>query len=334
MNGATTLVAMIDVPSGSFSISGWATSVNSWFEKNASGTNAIADRDHGVQQARPQLEQVRDQRAFGQRLRLTPAWTHRVASGVSVGGSAGGGASVAAGAGGGAWIVDAGCGRVARRVVSVLASCSSWVLSWRAMPRALPAQRPRSAASFGSRCWPEHQQRDAEDQHDLGEADLEHAGQAFGLLSDLAASARSLKSASLPVRSLSCWVASSSPFVDGLLEAAHGGAEVGADAAQPLGAEQHQCNHEDDQEFAKTDSHCCLRRGQPEADGNDTRIRLRVRLRRRGAQPERDRTVVGERNLHVRAEPAERHTFGELPSRGRARRARTAADRVPAPPRP
>ena len=41
MNGATTLVAISDVPSGSFSISGWATSVNSSFEKNASGTNTM-----------------------------------------------------------------------------------------------------------------------------------------------------------------------------------------------------------------------------------------------------------------------------------------------------
>ena len=32
MNGATTLVAMSEVPSGSFSRSGRATSVNSWFE--------------------------------------------------------------------------------------------------------------------------------------------------------------------------------------------------------------------------------------------------------------------------------------------------------------
>ena len=42
MNGATTLVAMIEVPSGSFSISGWATSVNSWFEKNTSGVKHTA----------------------------------------------------------------------------------------------------------------------------------------------------------------------------------------------------------------------------------------------------------------------------------------------------
>ena len=42
MNGATTLVAISDVPSGSFSISGRATSVNSSFWKNASGTKQIA----------------------------------------------------------------------------------------------------------------------------------------------------------------------------------------------------------------------------------------------------------------------------------------------------
>ena len=41
MNGETTLVAMIEVPSGNFSISGCATSVNSWFEKKASGMKQI-----------------------------------------------------------------------------------------------------------------------------------------------------------------------------------------------------------------------------------------------------------------------------------------------------
>ena len=38
MNGEMTLVAINDVPAGSFSISGRATSVNSSFWKNASGT--------------------------------------------------------------------------------------------------------------------------------------------------------------------------------------------------------------------------------------------------------------------------------------------------------
>ena len=41
MNGETTLVAMSDVPSGSWSISGFATSVNSSFWKNASGTKQM-----------------------------------------------------------------------------------------------------------------------------------------------------------------------------------------------------------------------------------------------------------------------------------------------------
>jgi len=41
MNGDTTLVAMIDVPSGSFSISGCAISVNSRLETKASGTKQI-----------------------------------------------------------------------------------------------------------------------------------------------------------------------------------------------------------------------------------------------------------------------------------------------------
>ena len=41
MNGEMTLVAIKDVPAGSFSISGRATSVNSSFWKKASGTKQI-----------------------------------------------------------------------------------------------------------------------------------------------------------------------------------------------------------------------------------------------------------------------------------------------------
>ena len=41
MNGETTLVAISEVPSGSFSISGCATSVNSSFEKKANGMNTM-----------------------------------------------------------------------------------------------------------------------------------------------------------------------------------------------------------------------------------------------------------------------------------------------------
>ena len=42
MNGDTTLVAISDVPAGSLSISGFATSVKSSFWKNASGVKQMA----------------------------------------------------------------------------------------------------------------------------------------------------------------------------------------------------------------------------------------------------------------------------------------------------
>ena len=83
MNGATTLVAISDVPSGSLSISGRATSVKSSFWKKASGTKHDGGGDDRAQQPVAQLEQVRDQRAFGERFGLTRALGSSVLSGAA-----------------------------------------------------------------------------------------------------------------------------------------------------------------------------------------------------------------------------------------------------------
>ena len=68
MNGATRLVAIIEVPCGIFSISGIAISVNSSFGKERAGDEQHDDRDDGAQQPVAQLHQMRDQRAFGELL--------------------------------------------------------------------------------------------------------------------------------------------------------------------------------------------------------------------------------------------------------------------------
>src|SRR5690606_7033888 len=101
-----------------------------------------------------------------------------------------------------------------------------------------------------------HQKRKAQDQNDLGKANLEHAARkpsdARGLAARLAR-ARIEVGVLVVVRELLVLFFFS--FGQRLSESSHRAAQIGADRAQALRAENEQRDREDDQQLFETDAH-------------------------------------------------------------------------------
>src|SRR5512139_308985 len=127
-------------------------------------------------------------------------------------------------------------------------SCSSWVRSWRAIARALPAQRPRSAASFGSRAGP----RTSSARPKIRMISVKPTSN----IRSARLAVRLGRGAFLEVRVFRGRLLLGELFrllvfalAHGLLEATHGRAEVRTDGLELLRPEQHERDHEDDEQF-------------------------------------------------------------------------------------
>src|SRR6188474_1183961 len=242
MKGATTLVAISELPSGSLSISGCATIVNRSLEKNASGRKTIAiaiiDRSSRSRSSSRCEISVPSASCSGSRVSGLIGPARRRSLG---------------GAGRRRRVDGPRLGRrIAQRVVLRL------LLELRTELSSHGAGAPRPAAQVGRELrqslWSEHQQSDREDQRDLGEADLEHTSDA-GLAVRLDGALALLEVRILATQVLDLPGGLLLALVDRLLEAPDGGAEIGADAAQLLRPEEDQGDDEDDEQLTKPDSH-------------------------------------------------------------------------------
>src|SRR5262245_34923161 len=162
MKGATTLVAISELPSGSLSMSGFATSENSSFEKNASGTKttktAIVDLSSRSRSSSRCEISVPSASCSGSRLSelIGPA---RLRGGICGPGR------------------RRGVNRLLRRRVAERVVLR-FLFELRAQLPRHRARAPGPAAEIRGELRQalraEHQERDPEDQDDLGKSDLEH----------------------------------------------------------------------------------------------------------------------------------------------------------------
>jgi len=76
MKGAITLVAIIEPPAGSFLHQRLCDELEQLVGVDHTGDRQDYDRNGRAQQPVAQLQQVGDQRAFGQRLRITARFAH------------------------------------------------------------------------------------------------------------------------------------------------------------------------------------------------------------------------------------------------------------------
>src|SRR5512137_2608024 len=182
MNGATTLVAMSDVPSGSLSISGRAISVNISFWKNASGTKAMntAMTDLSSRSRSSSRCEISVPSASGSGSPGGVALIGRRCRGLDRGffGTGDGGGDRL----GGPRPMNRGGRRGHRRGTGVVLQRVEldflFELGAQLAGHRTGAARPAADVSRELRqsLRPEDEQRDPEDQDDLGETHLEHGG--------------------------------------------------------------------------------------------------------------------------------------------------------------
>ena len=122
------------------------------------------------------------------------------------------------------------------------------------MARARPAQRPRSAASFGNRSGPSTSRAIAKISA-ISVKPTSNMPQTLVLLFRLDGALALLEVRILATQVLDLPGGLLLALVDRLLEAPDGGAEIGADAAQLLRPEEDQGDDEDDEQLTKPDSH-------------------------------------------------------------------------------